>query len=147
MQPADIERIVAIEQSWAPTPWSAQSFRNELSIPFSRALVAHAHGTPDVVAGYLVRWLVADEVHLLSIAVAEPMRRRGLGALMLDEVLREGRAESAGLVTLEVEAANETAVRLYKSRGFTEARCRKNYYGPGRHALVLNLEFACRVVS
>lgn len=147
MESADIERVVAIEQSWAPTPWSAQSFRNELSIPFSRSLVAHAHGTPDVVAGYLVRWRVADEVHLLSLAVAESMRRRGLGSLMLDEIVQEGRAESARLVTLEVEAENETAVRLYKSRGFTEVRCRKSYYGAGRDGLVLNLELGCRVVS
>lgn len=147
MVAADIGRVVAIEQEWAPTPWSASTFRNELDIPFSRALIAYPHGVPDEPIGYLVRWLVAGEVHLLSIAVHSRERCRGVGAYMLDELLLEARAERAELVTLEVEAANETAVRLYKSRGFEEARRRKNYYGEGRDALVLDHRGGWRDVS
>lgn len=143
----DLGQVVAIEQGWAPTPWRASTFRNELDIPFSRALVAHPHGVPEEVIGYLVRWLVACEVHLLSVAVHSRARRAGVGGYMLDELLLEARAESADLVTLEVEAANEAALHLYASRGFEEVRRRANYYGRGRDALVLDLRLGCCDVS
>ncbi len=143
----DLDAVVAIEEGWAPSPWSRDTFRRELDIPFSRSLVACPHDAAESVCGYLVRWLVAGEVHLLSLAVEAEMRRRGIGQLMLDELLAEARAENASLVTLEVDESNVAARALYASRGFEEVRRRRGYYGAGRDALVLDLRPGCRVVS
>ena len=143
----DLDAVVAIEEDWAPSPWSRDTFRRELDIPFSRSLVACRSEEAEAVRGYLVRWLVAGEVHLLSLAVDARVRRRGIGQLLLDELLAEARAEDASLVTLEVEESNGAARGLYASRGFEEVRRRRDYYGPGRDALVLDLRPGCRVVS
>lgn len=142
----DLDAVVAIEEGWAPSPWSRDTFRRELDIPFSRSLVA-VPSDGESVRGYLVRWMVAGEVHLLSLAVDARVRRRGVGQLMLDELLAEASAENASLVTLEVEESNVAARGLYASRGFEEVRRRRDYYGPGRDALVLDLRPGCRVVS
>ncbi len=147
MRESDLLQVVSIERDWAPKPWSVDTFRNELGIPFSRALVAHDAGAPGVVGGYLVRWLVAGEVHLLSLAVERHRRRHGIGSFLLDVLLAEARAESADLVTLEVEASNVSALRLYESRGFARARTRRNYYGGGRDAVVMDRRLGCRDVS
>jgi len=147
MVEADLEQVGAIEEQWAPTPWSRQVFRNELLVPFSHAMVAHVTGRPESVAGYRVRWAVAGEIHLLSLAVAPAQRRRGLGGLLLDELLAAARGGRDDLVTLEVEASNSVARRLYASRGFHEVRRREHYYGAGRDAVVMELRFACRDVS
>lgn len=146
MAAGDLEQVLRIEGEWAPTPWSRPTFENELGVPFSRASVLHAAGHSEVVSGYVVRWSVAGEFHLLSLAVRAEERRQGLGGLMIDDLLVEARATGADLVTLEVEAANDAAVALYRSRGFTEVRRRKGYYGRGRDALAMDLALG-RAVS
>ncbi|MDG2303084.1 MAG: ribosomal protein S18-alanine N-acetyltransferase [Candidatus Binatia bacterium] len=145
MVEGDLDQVAAIEADWAPTPWSVATFRNELSIPFSLARVACPRGS-DAVAGYVVRWLVAGEVHLLALAVDRAERGRGLGGLLLDQLLSEAHDERIELVTLEVEATSSIALHLYASRGFEQVRCRPNYYGSGRDAVVMNRRFGCRDV-
>ena len=40
---------------------------------------------------------------------------------------------------LEVDYANEPAIALYQRLGFEQLTARRDYYGPGRHALILKL--------
>jgi ribosomal-protein-alanine N-acetyltransferase len=42
-------------------------------------------------------------------------------------------------VILEVDYANEAAIALYQRVGFEQLTARRDYYGPGRHALILKL--------
>ena len=142
----DLERVIEIEAGWAPAPWSLATFRNEIGVPFSRASVVHSVREPEVVSGYVVRWLVAGEMHLLSFAIRAQERGKGLGRALLDGLLVEADEDAVELVTLEVEAANSVARHLYAARGFTEVRRREGYYGAGRDAVVMDLRLG-RVVS
>ncbi|MGB6564721.1 MAG: hypothetical protein WBE69_19125, partial [Candidatus Binataceae bacterium] len=73
----DLPRILEIERLAFPQPWSLDSFKRELMLPFSRIVVAAAAdaaqtsqaGTRSQLAGFLCRWLVADECHILNVAV------------------------------------------------------------------------------
>ena len=40
---------------------------------------------------------------------------------------------------MEVDYRNEAAIALYQEIGFEQLAARENYYGPGRHALILKL--------
>ena len=142
MTAADVGRVAAIEAVSLPTPWSEAAFRHELDLPFSRSLVAHPADDPDEVAGYVVFWLVADEIHLLDLAVAPGQRGRGVGRLLAERVLDEARSTGARLTTLEVAEDNATARGLYESLGFTTTMTRPDYYGVGRSALVMEHRFA-----
>jgi ribosomal-protein-alanine N-acetyltransferase len=147
MNLADLPQVVEIERAWASSPWSWATFENELKVPFSRAIVAYRIASPAIVSGYLVRWRVADEMHLLDLAVAERERGRGLGRLLLDSLLEEARDARVRLVTLEVEDTNTIARALYASAGFSETRRRPGYYGTGRDAVVMEWMTPCRDVS
>jgi ribosomal-protein-alanine N-acetyltransferase len=96
-------------------------------------------GGETVIAGYLCRWLVADEVHILNVAVHPDRRRHGIGQLLMREALREARACAAEAVTLEVRRSNTGARRLYEGLGFEEVGVRRNYYGRGEDALIMRL--------
>ena len=136
----DLARIVEIEQLAFPTPWSLSAFRRELTLPFSRltvAIVGDDHATAP--AGFLCRWLVADECHVLNIAVHPEHRRFGLGAELLGSTILEAREKSADLVTLEVRRSNLAARCLYRKFDFEERRLRRHYYGPGEDAIVMEL--------
>jgi [ribosomal protein S18]-alanine N-acetyltransferase len=136
----DLLRIVEIEQLAFPTPWSLNAFRRELTLPFSRLMVAVSGddraAPPD---GFLCRWLVADECHVLNVAVHPDHRRFGLGARLLGATIAEARQKSADVVTLEVRRSNLAARRLYRKFYFEERRLRRHYYGPGEDAIVMEL--------
>ena len=62
-----------------------ESLQDALQRDFCLVMVAEAaHG---IVAGYMMAWLLADEVQLLSLAIHPQHRRRGLGRQLLSELL------------------------------------------------------------
>jgi ribosomal-protein-alanine N-acetyltransferase len=141
----DLPRIVEIERIAYTTPWSLKSFERELTLPFSRTFVARVKmgqehsSASDALAGFLCRWLVADECHILNIAVDPAYRRRGVGFQMLSSAIAEAVSKQAICVTLEVRRANFAARQLYRKLKFEERRLRKHYYGPGEDAIVMEL--------
>ncbi len=128
MSARDLDEVVAIERACFARPWTRALFENELRIPFSRAVVAEERGVEGL-AGYLVRWSVAGEVHLLDLAVAPSRRRRGVGRALLESLLAEARRQGARRIELEVAAANRAARALYGRSGFEVVGRRARYYG------------------
>ncbi|WP_026622660.1 N-acetyltransferase [Ensifer sp. WSM1721] len=61
-----------------------------------------------------------DLAGIMQFAVAEAVRRQGVGRALLDASLRWARLKGAKKAWLQVEAANEPAVALYRDAGFTE---------------------------
>src|SRR6516165_2709968 len=138
----DLPQIVEIEQLCFDNPWSRDSFLRELSLPFSRTTVAiTTDGVEEAVAGYLCRWLVADECHILNVAVHPAARRGGIGTRLMEDAISEAKCEKARFVTLEVRRSNVAARSLYRKLSFEERRLRKNYYGSGEDAIVMELRF------
>ena len=137
----DLPRVFEIERLSFAQPWSLNSFRRELSLSFSRLMLAVAGTDPGerVIAGYLCRWLVAGEYHVLNVAVHPDFRQRGIGEALMAEAVAEARARKAQLMILEVRRSNLEARKLYRKFGFEERRLRRNYYGPGEDALVMEL--------
>lgn len=137
MVPSDLPEVVAIERASFPNPWTGPLFLQELQVGFSRTVVAR--GDDGAIAGYVCRWLVADEIHVLNVAVAPHARGRGLGAALVRHVLDEAATCRVVAVTLEVRRSNTAGRRLYDSFGFEEVGSRPNYYGRGEDALILRL--------
>jgi len=136
----DLPQIIEIERLAFENPWSRDSFLRELSLPFSRTTVAvRTSDATEVIAGYLCRWLVADECHILNVAVHPAVRRAGIAARLMDEAIAEAKREKARFVTLEVRRSNVAARSLYRKLHFEERRLRKNYYGSGEDAIVMEL--------
>jgi ribosomal-protein-alanine N-acetyltransferase len=140
MRVQDLPQVLAIERRSFDNPWTSALFLQELRIPFSRIMVIRpADDAEEPIVGYLCRWFVADEVHILNVAVHPGQRRRGIGGILLQEALREARELGADAVTLEVRRSNAGARRVYESLRFEEVGVRRNYYGRGEDALIMRL--------
>ena len=136
----DLPRIIEIERLAFPAPWTLASFERELTLPFSRIMLAiplESGAAP--IAGFLCRWLIADECHVLNIAVHPDSRRLGIGTVLLSEAISEAKSTGAGVVTLEVRRSNLAARQLYRKFEFEERRLRRHYYGPGEDAIIMEL--------
>ena len=140
---ADVNAIWAIEKVSFVTPWSRWSFLTELGHRHCRTLVAGP--SPPLswqTWGYLIFWVVADEMHILNLAVHPEHRRQGIARRLLAEGLAQARELGAALAWLEVRPSNLPGRALYASLGFKEVGRRPQYYDDTREdALLLTLEW------
>lgn len=88
-------------------------------------------------AGMVLARVAAGEAELLTLAVAEPARRQGVGAELLHAVMAEAASRGAAAMFLEVSTDNVAARGLYGRAGFVEVGRRAHYYADGTDALVL----------
>ncbi|MEX0805890.1 MAG: ribosomal protein S18-alanine N-acetyltransferase [Candidatus Binatia bacterium] len=138
MTTADIENVIAIERVSFQFPWSIKFFIEELKVECSRSVLAEVDGR---VVGYVLFWLLSDEVDIHNIAVHPEFRRHGIGRCLLEQVVAAARHQESTRVTLDVRRSNTPAQRLYESLGFTLKGVRKGYYSDnGEDALVMALE-------
>jgi ribosomal-protein-alanine N-acetyltransferase len=143
MKKEDMDQVMAIEQSSFSMPWSRNLFLSEFRSPsVSRLLVALAPDASErTVAGYLVFWLVAGEMHILNLATAHGSRRQGIARRLVLAGLGHGYMQDARRAFLEVRVSNESARKLYSSLGFTGTSIRRDYYDdPLEDAVVMTLE-------
>ena len=78
--------------------------------------------------------------HLVSIAVLEEYRGRGIGKTLLQETIRVMRdIYKTVSIYLEVRVSNERAIRLYEKMGFKKVRLVPGYYRDGENAWVMVL--------
>jgi ribosomal-protein-alanine N-acetyltransferase len=136
---ADVKAILAIEKDSFTTPWTRWSFLAELSHPLSHMLVAGpAPPEPWEVWGYIVFWVVADEMHVLNLATHPAHRRRGVARRLLTQALNQAHTLGARVAWLEVRPSNAPARQLYDLFGFKEVGRRPRYYDDTREdALIL----------
>ncbi|HEX7499461.1 MAG TPA: ribosomal protein S18-alanine N-acetyltransferase [Polyangia bacterium] len=134
----DLEAVMAIERLSFPTPWERQAFSDELARPWARLEVLRRVTTGGVVA-FCNYWLVADELHILNVAVHPDERRRGHGVRLLEHMLSEASRNKTRVVSLEVRLSNHAARALYRKFGFREVGTRPRYYADnGEDALLMD---------
>ena len=79
-------------------------------------------------AGFLLAWLVSDEIHVINVATHPNRRRSGVAKALLAELLTFARANKYRLLLLEVRKSNRPAINLYRSHGFSAIGLRRAYY-------------------
>lgn len=140
MAPSDLDEVMAIERTAFRYPWSSRFFLEELQVPCARSFLAEVNGK---IIGYVLFWLLPEEVDIHNIAVHADFRRQGIGQALLQRVLEQARKRNSSRVTLEVRISNIVAQSLYQSVGFMVRGVRKGYYSDdGEDALVMTLELA-----
>ncbi|MRS12841.1 MAG: GNAT family N-acetyltransferase [Actinobacteria bacterium] len=58
-----------------------------------------------------------EEYYVWALAVSRESRRQGIGNTLMDSAEDRARANGSSLLTLDVEAKNEGAIRFYENRG------------------------------
>ena len=82
----------------------------------------------ELVVGFVGVWLLIDEAHIVTIAVRDGHRRRGVGELLLITAIETARLTGQTVVTLECRVSNAVALRLYEKYGFQQVGIRPRYY-------------------
>jgi ribosomal-protein-alanine N-acetyltransferase len=140
MARADIPEIHLLEVISFSLPWEIEAYYGELANPSAFYLAAHAG---ERIIGFGGMWAVADQAHIVTLAVHPDYRRHGLGRRMLMGLLDEARRRTVTEITLEVRAGNAPAQALYQSAGFRTVAIRRHYYPDnGEDALVMELRVA-----
>lgn len=143
MRLADLDEVHRLEMRIFPTPWSIKSYRfevehNQASDPWLAQLVEKEAGR---IVGYIVPWMLVDEVHIANIAVDPEFRQRGIARQLLMGALTRARKLGVVSATLEVRAGNQAAQKLYRSFAFEKAGRRKHYYKDNdEDAIIMRLD-------
>jgi ribosomal-protein-alanine N-acetyltransferase len=90
-------------------------------------------GFPDL--GHL--GFLTKKGHLVSIAVLENHRRKGVGMLLMKNIMKAMEEYGAKECYLEVRISNSSAILMYKKLGFVDKRRAPRYYRDGEDAYVM----------
>lgn len=124
----DPGRFFDLEKVCFENPWKLGSFEtSELQVGW----IIRNGGD----AGYLWVQAIGDEFEILRIATHPKYRKLGLAKQLLQWFLKNHH----GQVFLEVEHTNLAAIGLYGRCGFQNSGQRLNYYGPNRHAILMQM--------
>jgi ribosomal-protein-alanine N-acetyltransferase len=129
---AHIQVLAAIHADAFPEGerWSAEVMSAQLALPGGFGVLADE-------GGMLLARTAADEAEILTLAVAQASRRRGLARALVRAAMEMAASRGATAMFLEVAAHNEAARALYEGLGFVRVGLRRFYYPNGADALVL----------
>ncbi len=141
MGAADAEGAAELEQRCFAgahhEAWSANMFLSEVGEDVSAPRswwVAHDNGK---LLGFAGGMVVDNDIQILDVAVDPDQRRRGIARKLLAHVSYDAQMLGATTASLEVETENAAAIALYCALGFEQIGCRRDYYGAGNDALVM----------
>lgn len=158
MRVEDISEVSRLERRCFTNPWPESAYRRELRNPANNFYIVLRARQPkpttpepppeprgrlallslrrrpeppvttDPIIGFAGMWILYDEAHITTIAVAPEYRGRGLGELLIVNLFDETIRRDGQWVTLEVRVSNHSAQALYEKYGFTRQGVRKRYY-------------------
>ena len=117
--------------------WSSDSWAAEIGRDLRLVLVNRTGEQVDGVACFSV---LDETAELLRVIVAPSSRGNGLGTTLVEAGQAWARQAGAQRMMLEVRHDNEPALAVYRATGFTPIARRNDYYGTGRHAVVMECQ-------
>lgn len=138
-QPEDFAALYSIEEvCFLPPHQFSRGYMRQLIRQSDAATWIAEEGNRMVGFG-LVQW-TQDEVGVLAyvqtLEVLPEVRGRGVGGELLRRLEGSVRAAEARFIWLHVDAENRSAIRVYEKHAYQEQGKERDYYGPGKAALV-----------
>lgn len=84
-------------------------------------------------------WKTIDDIHITNIVVKKTSRKKGIGSLLLKKLIELSLLEKPLSITLEVNANNIPAIKLYEKYGFKKVGLRRKYYKNTDDAIIMTL--------
>lgn len=133
---SDIDELLNLEECGFPPVqrWSRVSWASEIGREGRLVLVNRDRTSIEAVACFSV---LNDTAELLRIIVHPDKRRCGMARRLIMIGMEWAEASGADRILLEVGRANDSARALYAALGLYTISQRRDYYGPGNDALVM----------
>lgn len=144
----DLPSVIEINMSTLPEHYSDYFFESILKELPESFLIAELDGK---VVGYIMCKLefgfsnfrklgFVKKGHVVSVAVLDEHRGKGLGKALMQEATSGLIAKKADEIYLEVRISNESAVKMYERLGFVIKTKIRAYYRDGEEAYLMALE-------
>ena len=117
--------------------WTKSQWEKELTDP-KRICIGVINLETKKLLGLCSAWLVIDELHITAIAIDPIHQRKGLGRLLISDLIKRSNSLRTNLIHLEVKDKNDAAKAFYKSLDFKIVGNRSNFYKDGNDAIILN---------
>jgi ribosomal-protein-alanine N-acetyltransferase len=136
----DIPVLVSLDKELFPySPWSSGQYREEISAPTRRFIVALDEG--QIIIGYAGVFAPGGaEADILTVGVIAQHRGQGIARQLMAGITEWALAQGSIAMMLEVKTDNAAAISLYESLGYSKLNIRKDYFGSGLDALVMRKE-------
>jgi len=138
----DIPVLVSLDKELFPySPWSSGQYREEISAPTRRFIVALDEG--QIIIGYAGVFAPGGaEADILTVGVISKYRGQGIARELMAGITKWAIDQGSIAMMLEVKTDNAAAIGLYESLGYSKLNIRKDYFGSGLDALVMRKELA-----
>lgn len=120
----DIARVAVVDHAAFTPPW--QMGADELRQAYQISAAATVALQDDTMIGYQISTAYRDGAHLARLAVAPSTQGRGIGSMLLHDVIRRFFRQGVYSMTVNTQASNHRSQRLYRAYGF-----RRNGYDLG----------------
>ena len=108
--------------------WNYNILKDELESKNSKYIVVKDIESNDEIVGFAGIKIFIDEADIMNIVVKKSYRNKGIGSLLLENLLLLCNKSNLKSLSLEVNEKNIPAINLYKKFGFKNISIRKNYY-------------------
>ena len=133
----DCEDVARIAKESLPEHWSLAGIQDTLKYDNNIYYVARDKES-DRILGFAGIMIIADEAELLNIAISKQYRAKGIGQLLMEQLLEEATNAGAKRLLLEVRESNQVAKDFYRKNAFSVIGERKNYYSnPMESAIIM----------
>lgn len=127
----DIDVLVEIEKNF-PNPWPLQAFFIEFEGEYNKTIALEVD---DKLVAYMFYSEYLDEININHFAVIKEHRKKGYASILMNELINNLKKKQ--IIYLEVNTSNEAAIKLYEKFGLKIISTRKNYYGQGEDAYIM----------
>lgn len=145
--PNDLDSVIEINRRCLPENYTINFFMDIYRNCPEAFLVAEAENK--IIVGYIMcrlehgfsdfnRFKLVKKGHIVSIAVLNEYRRKGIGASLIAQALKELVNVQAKECYLEVRVSNEVGINLYRKFGFEIIQRIPYYYHDGEDAYVMS---------
>ena len=136
----DIPVLVSLDKElFSYSPWSSGQYREEISAPTRRFIVAVDEGQS--VIGYAGVFAPGGaEADILTVGVIAQHRGQGIARQLMAGITKWAIDQGSIAMMLEVKTDNAAAISLYETLGYSKLNIRKDYFGTGLDALVMRKE-------
>lgn len=139
-----IGELIRLGDETRLSPWSAQSYLEELKNPSS--IMLRLITDDNAIVGFVVGRVVIGietgrrDAEIYNIAVIPTEQRKGCGQMLFDAFARVCSEKDVENIWLEVRESNIPAIRFYERNGFKPVQTRNHFYeNPREHAILMRL--------
>ena len=132
-----LNSCIYLDQKALKGLWTKSQWEKELTDP-KRICIGVTDFDNEKLLGICSAWLVIDELHITAIAIDPVHQRKGLGKLLISELIKRSSSLNVNLIHLEVKNTNKQAKSFYKCLDFKIVGNRPNFYKDGSDAIIFN---------